>query len=156
MLFFIVRAAPLALVSAVLVAACGGDSSPTPPTTDLKVDGTYATNVAVAQSTCPSLTVQGNPTTVTHTTGASTLTLTHAGNSYSGTVQRNGAFSTTPKALTAGAETHTLTIAGTFSRTAINATVTAVVQRSGSADCQYTVTWIGPKQGEPNVIPGSG
>jgi len=28
------------------------------------------------------------------------------------------------------------------------------VQRSGSADCQYTVTWIGPKQGGPNVIPG--
>ena len=154
MLFFIVRVASRAVASAVLVAACGGDSDPTPPTTELKVDGTYATNVVLTQSTCPSLTVQGNPTTVTHTTGASTLTLTHAGNSYSGTVQRNGAFSTTPKALTAGAETHTLTIAGTFSRTAINATVTAVVQRSGSADCQYTVTWIGPKQGAPNVIPG--
>ena len=153
-MLFIVRVASRAVASAVLVAACGGDSNPTPPPTELKVDGTYATNVALTQSTCPSLTVQGNPTTVTHTTGASTLTLTHAGNSYSGTVQRNGAFSTTPKALTAGAETHTLTIAGTFSRTAINATVTAVVQRSGSADCQYTVTWIGPKQGAPNVIPG--
>ena len=154
MQFFIVRVASLAVASAVLVAGCGGDSSPTSPTTELKVDGTYATNVVLTQSTCPSLTVQGNPTTVTHTTGASTLTLTHAGNSYSGTVQRNGAFSTTPKALTAGAETHTLTIAGTFSRTAINAMVTAVVQRSGSADCQYTVTWIGPKEGVPNVIPG--
>ena len=154
MLVLLVRVTSLALVSALLVAACGGDSGPTPPTTELKVDGTYATNVSVTQSTCPSITVQGNPTTVTHTTGATTLTLMHAGTSYSGTVQRNGAFSTMPKAVTAGAETHTLTIAGTFSRTAINATVTATVQRSGSADCQYTVTWIGPKQGGPNVIPG--
>ena len=107
----------------------------------------------MTQNTCPNVTVQVQPTTVTHAVGATTLTLTHAGNSYSGTVQRNGAFSTTPKALTAGAETHTLTIAGMFSTTAIDATVTAVVQRSGSADCQYTVKWVGPKQGEPNVIP---
>jgi len=91
---------------------------------------------------------------VAHTPGATTLTLTHAGNSYTGTVQRTGAFSTTPKAVGGGNETHTLTIAGTFTTTAIDATVTANVQRTGSANCQYTVKWAGPKQGGPNVIPG--
>ena len=40
MMFLIVRVASLALVPAVLVAACGGDTGPTPPATELKVDGT--------------------------------------------------------------------------------------------------------------------
>ena len=85
-------------------------------------------------------------------TGA--LTVTHAGNAYTGMVQRNGSFVTIPKAVGGASETHTLTITGTFTTTAIDATVVAVVQRPGSADCQYTVKWVGPKQGEPNVIPG--
>ena len=40
MLVLLVRVTSLALVSALLVAACGGDSGPTPPATELKVDGT--------------------------------------------------------------------------------------------------------------------
>ena len=110
--------------------------------------------MTLQQSGCTGITVQTFPTTVTHAPGATTLSLTHANNTYAGTVQRNGAFSTTPKAVGGGAETHTLTITGTFTTTAIDATVTAVVQRTGSADCQYTVKWAGPKQGGPNVIPG--
>ena len=143
-----------ALAAAVVVAACGGDDDPTNPSTELQVGGTYTTAVTLQQNGCTGITVQTNPTTVAHTAGATALTLTHAGNSYTGTVQRNGSFGTTPKAVGGGGETHTLTIVGTFSTTAIDATVTAVVQRTGQADCTYTVKWAGPKQGGPNVIPG--
>ena len=147
------RAFALIVGAASIIAACGGDSTgPTP--TELRVAGTYTTAVTLQQNGCTGITVQTFPTTVTHTVGATTLTLTHAGNSYTGTVQRNGSFVTTAKAVGGGAETHTLTIAGTFSTTAIDATVTAVVQRTGQAECTYTVKWAGPKQGSPNVIPG--
>ena len=143
----------LAFASAAVAVACGDSSGPT-PSTELQVAGTYDTAVTLTQNTCTGITVQRFSTSVTHTPGATTLTLTHAGNSYSGTVQRSGAFSTTPKAVGSGSEIHTLTIAGTFSTTAIDATVTADVQRTGSANCQYTVKWAGAKQGAPNVIPG--
>jgi hypothetical protein len=144
-----------ALATAFVVAACGGDDSTNPtPSNELQVGGSYNTTVTLQQSGCTGITVQTFATTVTHSAGASTLTLTHAGNAYTGTVQRNGSFSTTPKAVGGGGETHTLTIAGTFTTTAIDATVTAVVQRTGQADCTYTVKWAGPKLGTPNVIPG--
>jgi hypothetical protein len=154
MSFTVERAVSLVLGAAAVVAACGDSSSPGQSSTELSVAGTYTTAVTLQQNGCTGITVQTFPTTVTHTPGATTLTLTHASNSYSGTVQRSGAFATTPKAVGGGAETHTLTIAGTFTTTAIDATVTAVVQRTGSADCQYVVKWAGPKQGAPNVIPG--
>lgn len=148
------RTASMALAAAVMIAACGGNSSgPTP--TELRVAGTYDTAVTIQQNACTGITVQRFNTTVTHTPGATTLTLTHAGNAYTGTVQRNGTFSTTPKAVGGASETHTLTIAGTFTTTAMDATVTSDVQRPGSATCQYVVKWAGPKQGEPNVIPGN-
>ena len=147
------RAITRILGTAAIIVACGDSSSPG-PSTELSVGGTYTTAVTLQQNGCTGITVQTFPTTVTHTPGATTLTLTHASNSYTGTVQRNGSFSTTPKAVGGGAETHTLTIVGTFATTAIDATVTAVVQRTGSANCQYTVKWVGPKQGAPNVIPG--
>jgi len=140
----------------VAIGACGDDSSgPGPQATELSVGGTYNTAVTLQQNGCTGITVQTFPTTVTHTPGASTLTLTHAGNSYTGTVQRNGTFSTTARAVGGGTETHTLTIAGTFSTTAIDATVTADVQRTGSPNCQYIVKWAGPRQSGVNVIPGS-
>jgi hypothetical protein len=143
-----------ALTTAVVVAACGGDSTEPTPSNELQVGGTYNTTVTLQQSACTGITVQTFPTTVTHTAGSSTLTLTHAGNAYSGAVQRNGSFATTPKAVGGGGETHTFTIAGTFTTTSMDATVTAVVQRTGQADCTYSVKWAGPKQGPPNVIPG--
>ena len=154
MVFDTGRAVAKLLASATIIAACGGSSDPTPPSTELQVAGTYDTVVTLTQNACTGITVQTFATTVTHTAGASTLTLTHAGNSYSGTVQRNGTFTTTPVTVGGGGETHTLTIAGTFSTTAVDATVSAVVQRTGRASCQYTVRWVGPKRGGPNVIPG--
>lgn len=155
MLFDLVRGVSTVLAAAAIVAGCGGSDDPTLPSTDLSVGGTYDTAVTLTQNSCTGITVQRNATTVTHTPAATTLTLTHAGNAYSGTVQRNGAFATTPKPVTAGTETHTLTITGTFTTTAIDATVAVVVQRAGAPNCDYTVKWAGAKQGTPNVIPGS-
>jgi hypothetical protein len=142
------------LTTAVIVAACGDDSTNPTPSSELQVGGTYNTTVTLQQNGCTGITVQTFATMVAHSAGATTLTLTHASNTYAGTVQRNGSFSTTPKAVGGGGETHTLTIAGAFTTTAIDATVTAVVQRTGQAECTYTVKWAGPKQGTPNVIPG--
>jgi len=148
------RTASSLLSAAFAIAACGGDSAG-PSSTDLRVAGTYDTAVTLQQNNCTGITVQRFTTTVAHTPGASTLTLTHASNTYSGTVQRNGTFATTPKAVGGGSEIHTLTITGTFTATAIDATVSAEVQRTGSANCTYTVKWAGAKQGGPNVIPGA-
>jgi hypothetical protein len=140
-----------------LAAACGGSSTPGPgPDPNvIRVAGEYATAVTLGESSCPGITVQSMPTTVAHTAGATTLTLTHAGNAYQGTLQRDGTFTTTPRAVGGGAETHTLTIAGRFTRTGLDATVTADVQRSAEPRaCRYVVRWAGTKQGDPNVIPG--
>jgi hypothetical protein len=149
------RAVTLVLGAATVIAACGGSSPSGVNSAELSVGGTYTTAVTLQQNGCTGITVQTFPTTVAHTAGSTSLTLTHASNSYTGTVQRNGAFTTTPKVVGGGAESHTLTITGTFTTTTIDATVTALVQRAGSANCQYTVKWAGPKQGGPNVIPGS-
>jgi hypothetical protein len=155
MLIDLGRAASLLLSAAVAIGACGGDSSSGPSSADLRVAGTYDTSVTLQQNGCTGITVQRFMTTVAHTPGSTTLTLTHAGNTYAGSVQRTGAFATTPKAVGGGNEIHTLTITGVFTTTAIDATVSAEVQRTGSANCTYTVKWAGAKQGEPNVIPGA-
>src|SRR2546429_9937547 len=69
--------------------ACGGMSGPA----QLSVGGTYQTTVSlVPGGTCGSPAVANNPTVVAHSPGATSLTLTHAGNTYSGTVTTAGAF----------------------------------------------------------------
>jgi hypothetical protein len=120
------------------------------------VAGTYATAVTLDANNCNGITVQPNPTVVTHTAGATTLSLSHAGNAYSGTVQNNGSFSTT-KAIVAGSATHNLSIAGVFTRTGFTATVTVdLTDTQGPVACRYVVKWVGTKQGtDPNNIPGS-
>src|SRR5688572_7367409 len=120
------RAASLVFAAAITIAACGGSSPSGPSPTELRVAGTYDTAVTLQQNGCTGITVQRFATTVAHVPGSSSLTITHAGNSYTGIVQRTGGFATTPKAVGGASETHTLTIAGTFTTTAIDATVVAV------------------------------
>lgn len=148
------RTISLVFAGAALVCACGGSSSG-PTSTDIHVAGTYDTQVTLLQNACSGIIVQRNATTVAHTAGANAFTLTHAGNVYDGNVQRNGTFVTIPKVIGGTSESNTITISGTFTTTAIDATVTIDVQRAGSANCRYSVRWAGPKQGGPNVIPGS-
>ena len=140
-----------AAVVALLWSACGSEDPAGPK--QISVGGTYGTAVTLQNNSCPAITVQNNPTTVAHTSGATTLTLTHAGNSYTGTLQASGAFSTTPKAVGTG-EVHTLTIAGQFSTTGFTAVVAVDVQRTTAPlTCHYDVQWVGTKQGGANTIP---
>jgi hypothetical protein len=148
------RTISLVFAGAALLCACGGSSSG-PPSNELRVAGTYDTQVTLVQNACSGIIVQRNTTTVAHTPGANGFTLTHAGNVYDGNVQRNGTFVTIPKVIGGSSESNTITISGTFTTTAIDAMVTIDVQRAGSVNCRYTVKWAGPKQGGPNVIPGS-
>lgn len=147
-----------ALLVFVLAWGCGDSSSTASPDAPdanvLRVGGQYSTSVSLDQTTCQGIQVADNPTSVAHVPGASGLTLTHAGIDYSGTVATDGSFTTLPVPVTVGSDTHTLTIAGRFSSTGFEATVTAAVTRSGGPGCDYTVRWSGTKVDGTNVIPG--
>jgi len=156
----------LAIAFSVALAACSSDDgAPSTPAdagsgadardpTLLYVAGQYPTAVTLTQSTCQGIQVASMTTTVTHEAGATALSLRHAGVMYGGTIERDGAFLTEPQSVGSAAETHRLTISGRFSTTGFDATVTAEVTRNAGPVCTYSVSWIGTKTGEPNVIPG--
>ena len=135
------RLAALALPLALL--AC---SSTTPPGSEgSAIAGTYATAVTLTQSTCTGITVQPNPTVIAHTAGSTTFTLTHAGQTYTGTLAANDAFTTAPRTIGTGATASRITIAGTFQGTGFTADV-QVEQGTGTPQaCAYTVHWVGTR-----------
>jgi hypothetical protein len=139
--------------------ACGGGSnpasSPTPtPAPVLSVGGAYSVAVALATNTCGAVTVAPQPTSVTHTPGATRFSLVHGANTFNGGVAVDGSFTTDPLALSDGGTALTVTIQGRFSVTGMNATVTVDARPPApGAPCRYTVAWTGTKQGAPNVIP---
>jgi hypothetical protein len=126
--------------SALILAAACSDSIPPQPS---PIAGTYQTAVSLQSSTCVGVILQNNPTTVVHSEGAQTFTLTHAAQIYNGTFGTNNTFTTEAKAITVGTTTRTLTIAGTFTNGGFSADVTVVV--TGSASCQYVVHWQGTR-----------
>jgi hypothetical protein len=131
-----------------LSCSCGGGSS----STVLSVGGTYQTAVTlVPGGTCSGVTVQSNPTTVTQTPGSTTLTVSHAGNSYPGSVETNGHFTTVPTLVGGASNQSQVTIAGQFSPSGFDATVT--VQQIQPSACTYMVHWVGTKNGSPNTFP---
>lgn len=136
-----------------LAAACGGDDGDAPGTQPrlLSVGGTYQTAVTLLQSTCQGTQVQTFPTTVTHTPGASTLSLSHAGSTYVGTVSANGALTAPNATHTLGGVSYVIGIQGMFTATAMDATVTVAPQVT--PPCHFSARWQGPKNGTPNVIP---
>jgi len=118
------------------------------PRVSLSLVGTYATHVTLLpdSNSCGAVTVQDNPTTVTLAPGATAISITHAGNTYAGTVDESGGFTTKPTLLTAGGGRYTLTIAGQFSPTGFDATVhVAVQQPTPPQACAYEVHWAGSK-----------
>jgi hypothetical protein len=143
-------AVPLALAI-----ACGSSTQvPVDTTPKLSVGGTYTTTVAVLQSSCPGLTVANTATTVSHTAGASTLTVSHAGNDYPGNVTPQGDFTTQARAVSGGGETHTLVIVGKFSTSGFTATVNAAVARTTApTTCSYSVSWTGTRTIGTNTFP---
>jgi sugar lactone lactonase YvrE len=137
-----------ALVLALFIAAAAGAAP-------LSVGGSYPTAVSLipGRNTCGAVQIQDNLTTVTHTPGAHTLSLSHATITYQGTVDDSGNFLTSPRSLTVGSTQYTITIDGAFTTDGFTATVT-LDQRQGSSTCSYAVKWIGTKQGAANSIPG--
>jgi len=161
----------LAIGLSTALAACSSEDGATPPVdsgssvdsgsaedardpTLLYVAGQYPTDVSLTQNSCQGIQVASMPTTVTHRAGSTDLSLSHAGNTYTGTIERDGSFMTVPRSLGSAAETHRLSISGRFSTTGFEATVTVEVSRNGTLSCSYVVSWMGTKTGEPNVIPG--
>ena len=133
------------LCIAAMTFACGGSSG----VRSLSVGGSYDTKVALLPgATCSAPVVRDNPTDVAHTPGAGTLTLTHAGTTYSGTITQTGAFSIPGTAVGGGA--FTISIAGQFSAMGFTA-ITHVGQAQPS--CSYDVSWVGTKTGPPNTFP---
>jgi hypothetical protein len=126
---------------------CGNAAGPD----TISVAGTYSTGVTLGANTCGPVTVQPLPTTVVHTAGATTFSLTHGPVTYQGTLEPTGGFTTAPRSVSGG-ETYHISITGLFTVTGFTATVTVDVVRAGP-ECQYVVEWVGTKQGEPNVIP---
>jgi hypothetical protein len=154
MAFDVKRCIVRALLSAIFpigIFACGGGS---PGPAVLSVGGTYQTQVTLlAGNTCvPAPTVQDNPTTVVHTPGASSLSLTHANITYQGTIDNSAAFATTPNMFSLGGSQYNITIGGQFNRTGFDATVNVSVTQPTPA-CAYMLHWVGTKSGPPNTIP---
>ncbi len=130
---------------------CGGSTTgPTAPPV-LSVNGTYQTAVSLLQSTCVGTVVQTFPTTVTHAPGASTLTVTHAGSVYTGTVSTDASFRTPAAPFQINGVAYLIGIVGQFTVSGMDATVT--VDAGLQPPCQFTARWVGPKTGVPNVIP---
>lgn len=140
----------MARLCAVLLLLAGCSSDPA----ELRVAGSYVTAVKLDQSSCDGLVIRDNTTSVAQAPGSTRVTLTHAGNSYDGAIDKNGMFATSPKAVGSATELHTLTIAGQFFKLGFTATVSAQVTREGMDACAYTVKWVGTRTSGENVIPG--
>ena len=128
---------------------------PIVPTPQLSVAGAYPTTVALTSDACGGSVVQDNPTTVTHVAGATTLSLSHAGSVYSGSVQTNGQFSTTPATAVIGSASYVVAMSGQFTVTGFASTVT--VDKTDAAHpsgCRYVVAWTATRSSGQNVIPG--
>ncbi len=139
----------IAIASAVVLGIrCGGGSS----SRVLSVGGTYQTAVTLlAGNTCSGITVQSNPTTVTQIPGSTSLTVTHAGNAYQGSVATNGSFATVPTLVGGLSNQSDITISGQFSAAGFDATVT--VHQILPTACSYMVHWVGTKNGDLNTFP---
>jgi hypothetical protein len=142
-------------LSFIVASGCGGGgASPAAPDTRIQVGGSYPTAVALVENDCGAVTVLPMTTTVGHTAGASRLTLAHGGTTYNGSLGPDASFTSDPQDLRdQDGSTLTVRIAGRFSTTGFDATVTIDVLRTSGGRCRYVVRWTGTKQGAPNVIP---
>jgi hypothetical protein len=141
-------------VALCLAPACSsGPDTPSP--TALQVGGSYQITPTVLQNPCGAITVLPGPAQVAHNPGAADLRLTHVGQTYTGRVERSGAFTMDPLVLNlGGGSTDTVRIEGRFTASGFDATVSVDAAHAGAAPCRYVVGWQAAKQGGPNVIPG--
>jgi hypothetical protein len=118
--------------------ACGGSSGPAQSS---PYNGTYSTAVTLLGENCsPDPQVQNNPTVIAHSAGSASLSLMHAGTTYSGTVSSAGDFTVPQTSVGGGA--NVISIAGHFTGNGFTATVHVEQQQPA---CAYDVSWVGTK-----------
>ena len=148
----------LPLLVSLVLSGCGGSDSPGGPDAGgngdlLSVGGSYPTDVTLLPGgTCTGVVTQDAVTTVDHAAGGTSLTISHAGIAYAGTVDTAGNFQTTPKTVLVAPARYVISVTGHFTTSGLDATVT--VAQTDPTSCSYTVQWVGTKSGSPNVIPG--
>ncbi len=121
----------------------------------LQVGGAYQITPTLQQNTCGTVTVMPGPAQVAHTAGATDLRLSHAGQTYSGRIERSGTFATDPLVIAfAAGSTDTVRIEGRFTTNGFEASVVVDAAHAGVAPCRYVVGWQATKQGGANVRPG--
>jgi hypothetical protein len=111
--------------------------------------GLYTTKVSLipGQNTCGDVSVQDNDTSVGHDPGSYRISITHVGNTYEGSVDDSGHFTTEPRTLSGGGSEYTISITGHFITSGFEATVTVDVKQSTSPPtCSYKVGWKGEKK----------
>jgi len=109
------------------------------------VAGEYATKVTLKHDDCGGVTVQDNPTVVTHDTASAIVTLRHAGTTYGGKLAPDSTFTTVPKEVNVNdGFVYTITVKGRFRANGFDAETT--VDKVGSATkCRFVVTWSGTR-----------
>src|SRR5262245_9483233 len=106
------QGSPHFMLALAVIVACGGSDS---TSSDGGFGGTYTTDVTLSSTTCGPVTVEDNPTVVQHQEGSSAVSFRHAGITYTGTVEADSSFATTPKGVNIGdGFNYTITIAGRF------------------------------------------
>jgi hypothetical protein len=134
----------IVLVAVGIATGCGssGPHSPPPPPPGDPYAGTYATTVTLTQNACGQVTVQNNPTIVTHNAASGAVTLTHAGQTYPGTVNGSGAFTTTPTVVdVSDGFLYTIGLAGQFGTGSFAADATVDRSSQASGTCRFVVHW---------------
>ena len=107
---------------------------------------TYWTEVTLEESSCDKVTVLPGETLVTRN-GADSVTISHANQSYAGSLSTSGEFTTSPKDLVFGTTTYTIAISGQLKGDGFEAVVVVGVREAGADQgCRYRVRWLGRKQ----------
>ena len=108
--------------------------------------GNYTTIVSLAENSCGAITVQNNPTVVTHDTDSGAITLTHAGVVYTGRViVSDSSFTTVARQVNVGdGYMYRIEIAGRFRANAFDASATVDRTKQGEA-CRFVVHWAGTR-----------
>ena len=119
-----------------------------------QVAGQYAVAVRLLDNDCGAApTVQPQPTSVEQVPGASAFALTHGGLRVTGSVERDGAFSTQPLGVQDALGPAVVSLGGRFTTGGLEAIVSVDVSPPAPAHaCRYHVEWTGTKQGSPNVL----
>ena len=132
------------VITLLSIACASSDARSTVPVVDF--GGNYATIVSLSESTCGAITVQNNPTVVTHETDSGAVTLTHAGVVYTGRViASDSSFTTVPRQVNVGdGYTYRIAIAGRFRENAFDASASVDRTKQGEA-CRFVVHWVGTR-----------